>query len=59
MSYSSCIYGGPCTGCMECQEEKIHTCEECGDEIESDDVYEVDGRTLCRHCVLDLFKVSA
>lgn len=59
MSYSACIHGGPCTGCMECEDEKIFTCAECGNEIDDDDVYEVDGETLCRFCVLDRFKVSA
>ena len=59
MSYSSCVHGGPCTGCMECQESKTYICADCGDEIELDDVYEVDGDVLCRSCVLDRFKIPA
>lgn len=61
MSYSSCIHGGPCTGCMACQgaEEEIFVCADCGDEIDPDEVYEVDGEYLCETCVLDRFRVSA
>ena len=60
MSYSACIHGGACTGCMECQDDgEIFECADCGEEIDSDDVYDVDGDKLCRHCVLSRFKVPA
>lgn len=59
MSYSSCIHGGPCTGCMECQDEEVFECADCGTEIDSDELYEVDGDKLCRDCVLYRFKISA
>ena len=63
MSYSICIRGyGMCDGCMECQdvgEEEIFICADCGDEIDSDDVYEVNGDKLCRECLCDRYKFSA
>ena len=63
MSYSICIRGGGmCTGCMECQEaeeEKIFVCADCGEEIDPDDVYEVDGDKLCRDCLCDRYRISA
>ena len=47
-----------CTGCMSCQEaEEVFICEDCGEEIDYDDVYEVDGDKLCRDCLLDRFRV--
>ena len=61
MSYSACIHGGACTGCMECQggEEEIFICADCGEEIDSDELYEVDEDKLCRSCVLDRFRIPA
>ena len=61
MSYSSCIHGGTCTGCMECRsgEEEIFICADCGDEIDPEECYEVDGEYLCKICVLCRFKISA
>lgn len=62
MSYSICIRGhGMCDGCMECQEveEKIFVCADCGSEIDSDDVYEVDGDKLCRTCLCDRYRFMA
>lgn len=64
MSYSICIRGGGmCTGCMECQEpdheEEIFVCADCGEEIDPDDVYEVDGDKLCRDCLCDRYRISA
>lgn len=61
MSYSACIHGGICTGCMECQdaEEEIFFCADCGNEIEQGDVYEVDGEKLCRDCLCDRYRISA
>lgn len=59
MSYSACIHGGSCTGCMECQEGgEIFECVDCGEEIDYDDVYEVDGDKLCWCCLLSRFRVS-
>ena len=62
MSYSTCVHGGgTCTGCMDCydrEEVKLY-CADCGDEIDPDDVYEVDGETLCKDCVLDRFRIPA
>ncbi len=61
MSYSTCIHGGACTGCMACQggEEEIFICADCGEEIDSDELYEVDEDKLCRSCVLDRFRIPA
>ena len=62
MSYSICIRGGMCDGCMECQdveEEEIFVCADCGEEIDPDDVYEVDGDKLCRDCLCDRYRISA
>ena len=62
MSYSACIHGGLCTGCMDCYEEpeeKVYICEDCGEEIDPDVLYEVGGEKLCRQCVLDRFAISA
>lgn len=61
MSYSVCIRGGTCTGCMQCQggKEEIFECADCGAEIDSDELYEVDGDKLCRSCVLDRFRIPA
>jgi DNA-directed RNA polymerase subunit RPC12/RpoP len=46
---------------MACQgaEEEIFVCADCGDEIDPDEVYKVDGEYLCETCVLDRFRVSA
>lgn len=58
MSYSSCIRGGMCTGCMECQySEEGFICEDCGESIDPDDVYEVKGDKLCRNCLCDRFRI--
>lgn len=46
-----------CTGCMDCQEEEIFICADCGEEIDPDDVYEVDGDKLCRECLCDRYRV--
>lgn len=63
MSYSVCIRGhGMCDGCMECQdvgEEEIFICKDCGEEIDPDDVYEVDGDKLCQSCLCDRYRISA
>lgn len=60
MSYSACIHGGMCTGCMECErEEEIFVCADCGEEIDPDELYEVGDERLCRSCVLDRFRISA
>ena len=62
MSYSLCIKGrGMCDGCMECQddEEEIFKCADCGFEIDSDDVYEVDGEKLCQSCLCDRYRFTA
>lgn len=57
MSYSTCVRGGMCTGCMDCQEEEIFICADCGEEVDADDVYEVDGDKLCRDCLCDRYRV--
>ena len=60
MSYSSCIHGGACTGCMACQgDADEYICADCGDEIDSDELYEDNGDWLCEHCLLLRYKVSA
>ncbi len=61
MSYSGCVHGGMCTGCMRCQDDEgeIFVCADCGDEIDPDDVYEVDGEKLCQSCLCDRYKFSA
>ncbi len=62
MSYSLCVRGGTCTGCMECQdvdEEEIFFCADCGEEIDPDDVYEVDGDKLCKWCLCDRYRFTA
>ena len=63
MSYSVCIRGGGmCDGCMECQEigeEAIYICTDCGSEIDSDDVFEVDGEKLCQSCLCDRYRFTA
>lgn len=60
MSYSTCVHGGMCTGCMSCYdecEEPVYICADCGEEIDPDDVYEVGEDKLCRDCLLDRFRV--
>jgi hypothetical protein len=61
MSYSACIHGGACTGCMACQDgdEEIFECADCGDELDPEDMYEDDGDKLCRCCLLSRFRVPA
>ena len=63
MSDSFCVKGrGMCDGCMECYdevEEKIYVCADCGEEIDSDDVYEVDGDKLCQSCLCDRYRFTA
>ena len=63
MSYSLCVKGrGMCDGCMECQEmeeEKIYVCADCGSEIDSDDVFEVDGEKLCQSCLCGRYRFTA
>lgn len=63
MSYSICIRGhGMCDGCMECRdvgEEEIFICADCGEEIDPDDVYEVDGDKLCKWCLCDRYRFTA
>ena len=59
MSYSACIHGGVCTGCMECRsrEEEILICADCGEEIDEEDgVYEDGNDILCSWCLLDRFR---
>lgn len=37
MSYSTCIHGGMCTGCMECEEEPKGYWNKFGEWVEYDD----------------------
>ena len=47
-------------GCMgnACTHRKVEVtyCDCCGDEIDRDEVYEVDGQDLCEECLKDRFK---
>lgn len=46
MSYSACIHGGMCTGCMECQEEPKGYYNKFGEWVpydEEDDLFFDDG----------------
>ena len=59
-------YEDQCVGCpseMGCmgsacpnRNVKVIYCDCCGDEIDSDDGYEVDGEDLCESCLKDMFK---
>jgi hypothetical protein len=58
------VYENDCVGCpqgcINCG--RRHTphlyCDECGDEISTDDMYKVDDKMLCRGCVLGMFKAD-
>lgn len=35
----SCIHGGECTGCMDCQEDdNEYECPDCGSELDADHI---------------------
>lgn len=56
MSYSTCVRGGGlCTGCMACKDD-TYVCDDCGKEIDPDDLYDVYGDLLCRDCLLERFR---
>lgn len=58
-----CVGCPPEMGCIGdlCQYRKIpcFTCDDCGDELMPDELYRVEGRMLCKYCVLDMFKADA
>ena len=58
MSYSACVHGGMCTGCMDCmEEEEILICADCGHEIDRDyGVYVGNGDVICRECLCARFE---
>lgn len=47
-------------GCMgsACPHRNVEVvyCDHCGDEIDRDEVYEVDGEDLCENCLKDKFR---
>ncbi len=55
-----------CVGCpseMGCMGDacpnrnvKVYYCDKCGEEIDIDELYEVDGEDLCEDCLKTLFK---
>ena len=55
---SLCVDCDYCIGysCPYKREVPVHYCDECGEELPSDEIYEVDGEELCKHCVLDKFR---
>ena len=50
-----------CTGCMRCYDEdqEIYVCADCGEEIDLDEIYEVEGEKLCHDCLCDRYRISA
>ena len=65
MSYSLCVRGyGICSGCMECYDQKEDeedcenfVCADCGEEIDPEEIYAVEGDKLCLSCLRDRFKM--
>ena len=57
---NQCVGCPPNMGCMgdACPNRnvKVIYCDHCGDEIDSEDVYEVDGEDLCESCLKDMFR---
>ena len=55
-----------CVGCSDgmgclgsaCPNRNVEVtyCDRCGEEIDSNEVYEVDGEDLCEDCLKDMFK---
>ena len=47
----------PCIG-SSCSNKDVlvYYCDSCGDEIDFDEVYEVDGDDLCEDCLKEMFK---
>ena len=33
---------------------EVHTCDRCGEEVELDDIFEVDGEEICYDCRLEM-----
>ena len=56
---NQCVGCPPNMGCMgsSCPHRKVKViyCDCCGEQIDSDEVYEVDGQDLCEDCFNDMF----
>ena len=52
--------GLPCRG-DSCPNRNVVTyfCDKCGDELGSDEIYDVDGEELCEYCLKQMFKKEA
>lgn len=50
----------PEMGCLgsSCSNRNVEViyCDKCGEELDSDNVYEFDGEDLCADCLLDMFR---
>jgi hypothetical protein len=51
------VPGYPCRG-AQCPNTRVEVyyCDECGEEIPDDDLYEVDGDDLCEECLKKRFR---
>lgn len=59
-------YENQCVGCPtekgclgnSCPNRNVRVfyCDHCGDELDPDDMYEVDGEDLCASCLMQMFK---
>ena len=58
-----CVGCPPEIGCLGsgCPKKNVphFFCDDCKDEIDPDDLYDVDGDMLCRECALDRIKAPA
>lgn len=59
IKYEDYCVGCP-QGCINCGRKHLPVpyCDECGDELSADDMYKMDDKMLCGHCVLSIFKAE-
>lgn len=60
---NECVGCPPEMGCLgpSCPNRNVpnYFCDECGDSCAPSQLYDVDGRMLCAHCILSQYKTVA